>query len=183
MWGARCVAAACLAVLAGCGSGGAEDGAADRLAGQAIPAGLTVRSPAFADGGAIPAPFTCEGDGVSPRLAWTGVPQGAAGLAVVVDDPDAPGGTYVHWVLHGLDPTLNGLAQGAVPSGALQAETSAGEAAYTGPCPPEDDGPHRYRFAVYALGAPVGGRDTGEVLDGIRANAIAKGLLTGTFER
>jgi Raf kinase inhibitor-like YbhB/YbcL family protein len=81
---------------------------------------ITLRSPAFADGDTIPGVYTCDGDDVSPPLEWSGVPSDAAELAVVVEDPDAPGGTFVHWVLWGLDAGQPGLGQGQAPAGARE---------------------------------------------------------------
>ena len=163
------------------GSGDAED-----LAAQPLDAVITVTSPAFAEGAPIPAEFSCDGDDVSPPLALEGVPVDAVELAVVVDDPDARNGPYVHWILFGLDPSVGEVTQGEVPDGARQAKNSAGDAEYKGPCPPGGDEAHNYRFAVYALGKEVtvdDGAETGDALNALRDAAIAKGTLTGTFDR
>ena len=134
-----------LAGLAACSSG-ADAPRAER----ALPEPITVSSPAFTRGAAIPQQFTCDGVNRSPPLASAGVPPGTVEVALVVDDPDAPRGTYVHWVVVDLDPATTELAEAAVPPGARQLPNSAGKAAYTGPCPP--GGPaHHYRFTVYAL--------------------------------
>ena len=142
-------------------------------------------SSAFADGAAIPQRFTCKGENVSPPLRWSGTPAGTAGVALVVDDPDAPRGTYVHWVVLGLDPAGEGLAEGAVPAGARQLPNSAGKAAWTGPCPP--GGPaHHYRFTVYALAREPevpGDADPAAAVEAIEAAATARGRLVGTFGR
>ena len=114
------------------------------------------------------------------------MPNAAVDLALVVDDPDASGGTYVHWVLFGLDPSATELEEGELPAGARQAKNSAGDAGYKGPCPPAGDDPHRYRFTVYALDKQLAADDgtgTGDALTAIREGAIAKGTLTGTFDR
>ena len=144
------------------------------------PATLTVTSPAFDDGGRIPVRYTCSGADTSPPLAWSGVPGDARSLALVVTDPDAPGGTYVHWVVLDIDPATSSVAAGEVPAGARQARNSAGHAAYDGPCPP--DGTHRYRFTVYVLRAATGlhtGADTSQALDSIDAEAVGRGTLVG----
>jgi Raf kinase inhibitor-like YbhB/YbcL family protein len=149
---------------------------------RALPERITVSSPAFTAGSPIPLRFTCDGDNRSPPLRWSGVPAGTVEVALIVDDPDAPRGTYVHWILVGLDPAGTELAEGAVPPGARQVRNSAGKAAYTGPCPP--DGPaHHYRFTVYALQrkAEVGGDASPEAA--IEAAATARGRLIGTFGR
>jgi Raf kinase inhibitor-like YbhB/YbcL family protein len=169
-----------LAGLAACSSGGGQPRRE-----RDLPERITVSSAAFADGAAIPRRFTCEGENVSPPLRWSGVPEGAAGVALVVDDPDAPRGTYVHWVLVGLGPATEGLAEGAVPAGVRQLPNSAGDAAWTGPCPP--GGPaHHYRFTVYALGQDpqvAGDADPEASVEAIEAAATARGRLVGTFGR
>jgi Raf kinase inhibitor-like YbhB/YbcL family protein len=147
---------------------------------------MQVTSTAFESGGAIPKQFTCEGENVSPPLAWTGVPADARELALLVEDPDAPGGTYVHWVLFKLDPGTDRLAEGNVPAGARQGDNSAGKPEYTGPCPPEGDPDHRYAFLLYALSSPLD-LDAGASADDVRAAvadaAIARGRLVGRFGR
>jgi Raf kinase inhibitor-like YbhB/YbcL family protein len=130
--------------------------------------GIRVESAAFGEGDTIPVEFTCEGEDVSPHLAWEGVPADAESLTLRVTDPDAPRGTFTHWLVTGIDPSVDGVEQGQVPAGGSEEENSAGETAYVGPCPPP--GPaHRYIFTIEALSAD------GEVL--------ASGSLTGTFGR
>jgi Raf kinase inhibitor-like YbhB/YbcL family protein len=169
-----------LAGLAACSSGGG----APRTE-RALPERITVSSPAFKAGAAIPERFTCEGENVSPPLAWSGVAAGTAEVALVVDDPDAPRGTYVHWVVTGLDPAGGRLAEGAVPPGARQLPNSGGSADWTGPCPP--GGPaHHYRFTVYALQRPpevAGDADPEAAVEAIEAAATARGRLVATFGR
>jgi Raf kinase inhibitor-like YbhB/YbcL family protein len=178
------ISAAAAVVVASCGepsgSGDAED-----LADQPLDAVITVTSPAFDDGAPIPPEFSCDGDDVSPPLSWEGVPAGAVELALVVDDPDARNGPYVHWVLFGLDPSSSGLEKDEVPAGARQAKNSAGDAEYKGPCPPGGDDAHTYRFTVYALGEALtvgDGAGTGDALAAVSDAAVAKGTLTGTFD-
>jgi hypothetical protein len=169
-----------VAMLAGCSSGGGEP-----IKERDLPERITVSSAAFEAGGAIPRRYTCAGDNLSPPLRWSGVPEGTAGIALVVDDPDAPRGTFVHWVLIGLGPATDELAEGTVPAGARQLPNSAGDAAWTGPCPP--GGPaHHYRFTVYALRAQprvAGDADPGAAVEAIGAVATARGRLVGTFGR
>jgi Raf kinase inhibitor-like YbhB/YbcL family protein len=166
--------------LAACSSGGG--GPREE---RALPERLVVTSPAFAAGTAIPRRFTCEGENVSPPLAWSGVAAGTAEVALVVDDPDAPRGTFVHWVVTGLDPASGRLGEGAVPPGARQLPNSAGSAAWTGPCPPS--GPaHHYRFTVYALRQRpevAGDADPDAAVEAIEAAATARGRLVATFGR
>ena len=134
----------------------------------------------------IPVELVRTDDGKGDRLHLDlYVAAGTAEVALVVDDPDAPRGTFVHWVVVGLDPTRARLAEGAVPAGARQLPNSAGSAAYTGPCPP--GGPaHHYRFTVYALGRSpevAGDADPEAAVQAIEAAATARGRLVGTFGR
>ena len=143
---------------------------------------INVSSHAFADGESLPGRFTCDGDGQPPPLAWNGVPAGTPALALVVDDPDAPRGTFVHWVVLDLPGDSTELDGSSLPSGAVQATNSAGRASYSPPCPPS--GTHHYRFTVYALSAPTGLRD-GAPLDtalrAIESTATAQGRLISTY--
>jgi Raf kinase inhibitor-like YbhB/YbcL family protein len=161
-------------VFTGCGGDGEVESNA--------PAAIAVTSPAFRPNEPIPATYTCRGSELSPPLTWTGVPDEAREIAVVVDDPDAPSGTYVHWILFHLPPSTSSLAEASVPPGARQAKNSAGHAEYDGPCPPS--GSHHYRFTVYALDARLGlddGADTDEAVSAIGDRAIAQGRLVGVF--
>ena len=148
----------------------------------ASPAALTVRSPSFTNGAAIPARFSCRGGNTPPPLTWTGLPSGTASIALVMDDPDATGGTYTHWVVFNLPATAGGIIGGHLPPGAAQAQNSGGQAAYLGPCPPS--GTHQYRFTVYAepgrLPLPAGA-PLPEALHAIKADALVSGRLTGLF--
>ena len=167
--------------LAGCGFVNAGKNT-DETPAIESPAALTVTSPAFADGAAIPREFTCKGANTSPPLAWSGVPSGARSVALVVDDPDAPSGTFIHWVVYNIDPAQSAIAAGEVPQGASQAMNAGGHLGYTGPCPPS--GTHHYRFTVYVLRSPLtvpAGGDPARVLVAIRGKTTARGTLTGTF--
>ena len=166
-------------LLAGCG-GGAKPSAP-------LPAAATtlkLTSPAFANGGTLPVRFTCSGKGVSPPLAWSGVPHGARELALVVEDPDA--GRFVHWTVLGIAPSSRGIAEVAVPHGVVQPANSFGDHGWGAACPPKGAGPHRYVFALYALRAPLG-LGEGASPDGVRSaiakQAIARGVLTARFGR
>jgi Raf kinase inhibitor-like YbhB/YbcL family protein len=118
-------------------------------------AGFTVTSPAFADNTAIPNEYSCGGRNVPPPLHWQNVPPAAESLAVVVDDPDAPGGLYVHWVVTGIPPSTTEIGGGLLPETAVVSLNSADTAEYFGPCPPEGTGVHHYRFQLYALNKPL----------------------------
>jgi Raf kinase inhibitor-like YbhB/YbcL family protein len=182
-------AAALVAAAAGCG-GGSDPGsdAADKLFSADIPANITVTSPGFEEGSTLPDRFTCDGTNISPSLRWSGVPEGTAELAVVVDDPDASGGTYVHWVVVAIPPATPGLAEDSVPDGAKQTRQSEDRDRWRGPCPPKGKAAHTYRFSVYALSEPVPGSVGGDTklstaLDDIRERAKGKGVVSATFGR
>ena len=167
---AAAVAAGVALLAGGCGGDDVTPPAPD------APSSITVTSRTFAEGKPIPAEHTCKGAGTPPALAWTGIPATAKSLALVVDDPDAPGGSYVHWVVYDLQPA-DGTLAGRTPSGAREAANSGGDEGWTPPCPPS--GTHRYRFTVYALDGPVSGDSTQAVLDAIERRTIADGTLTG----
>ena len=176
--GCRLVVLAAL-LLAGCGGGDAA---------KAPPARETIalRSSAFRDGGTIPLPYTCASVGKSPPLRWSGVPRRARELALVVIDPDAPGGGFVHWVLFRLPPGLHRLAAGSVPDAAREAVNSAGETGWAPPCPPKGDAPHHYEFTLYALEAPLtleDGAKAGDVIAAIGRGALGQGRLVGRYGR
>ena len=167
--------------LAACGGGDRE-----AVPTPDVPASIKVTSPAFADAGTIPKRYTCEGDETSPPLRWTGVPAEARELALIVDDPDAPGGTFVHWVLFKLAPDRRGLADGEVPAEARQAENSKGASEYAGPGPPPGDDPHHYQFTLYALRTPLSqadGAGADAVEKAVADAALARGQLVGRFGR
>src|SRR6266568_2267554 len=114
---------------------------------------LKITSPAFAHNGTIPAAFTCDGADSMPPLAIGGVPQKAKSLALIMDDPDAPVGTWVHWVAWNIAPQTTEIIEHSVPAGAVQGRNSWGRNSYGGPCPPS--GTHRYFFKLYALDASL----------------------------
>jgi len=144
---------------------------------------LALSSDAFEHGTAIPRRHTCEGEDLSPPLRWEGVPDGTRSLALICDDPDAPSGTFTHWVAWGIDPT-EGLAEGAAAP--VEGSNGFGSVGYRGPCPPPGHGPHRYFFRLYALDAapevePAAGR---EALEGeIERHTLDTAELMGTYER
>ena len=165
-----------LLVATGCSGGQGHDVETDATA------SITVSSQAFAQGDQIPERYTCDGEEVSPPLAWAGGP--AKAWALVVDDPDAPGGTFVHWVVLDIARSATSVGTGQVPAGGVQVVNSSGEAAYAGPCPPS--GEHRYRFTVYALDTPTGlgqGASMGDALEAIGDHASSRGTLTAVYSR
>jgi len=144
---------------------------------------LTLRSPAFAGGHAIPAKHTCKGADVSPALEWTVGPLGTRSYALIVDDPDAPGGTFVHWVLYNLAASTIRLAEGSREGTA--GDNDFGKRGFGGPCPPPG-APHHYRFHLYALDSPVDlapGATAEQLRAALTGHILAEGVLTGTFQR
>jgi hypothetical protein len=145
---------------------------------------LEVTSAAFPADGAIPSKYTCDGEGISPPLAWAGVPDDARSLAILVDDPDSEGRPFLHWLVSDLPPELHNLDEGAaVPHEAQVAESDAGNMSYYGPCPVT--GNHHYHFHVYALDTVLGhqpeSRD--EFLSSIEGHILDEGELIGTYQR
>jgi Raf kinase inhibitor-like YbhB/YbcL family protein len=151
---------------------------------------LSVKTPAFEPGGKIPKKNTGEGVDVSPRLEWSSVPAAARSIVVICDDPDAPGGTWTHWVLFNLPRTTTSLEEG-MPADPERADGSRHgindwkHPGYRGPMPPPGK-PHRYFFRVYALDCVLGlaaGAARQQVLDAIEGHVVAEGEVIGTYQR
>jgi Raf kinase inhibitor-like YbhB/YbcL family protein len=148
---------------------------------------IAVVSSAFADGGSMPARYTCDGDGESPPLSWSNVPATAQSIAVVVDDPDAPRGTFVHWVVYNIPATNtalpDGAARGLLPAGAEEGKNGKGESGWTPLCPPW--GRHHYHFEVYALrGSLVLSQPSrADLTRAMRGQILARGEIVGTYQR
>jgi Raf kinase inhibitor-like YbhB/YbcL family protein len=150
---------------------------------------LELTSSAFSAGDAIPAKYTCNGDGTSPPLQWTSPPAGTQSLALIVDDPDAPNGTFVHWVIYNLPPSARGLPEGvptdgSLADGSLNGNNGANNLGYTGPCPPS--GTHHYHFKVYALDVKLdaaAGWSKDQLLGGMQGHILAQGELVGLYAK
>ncbi len=145
---------------------------------------VAVTSSAFAEGKAIPSRYTCEGRNISPPLSFVTVPAGTRSLALIVDDPDAPAGTWVHWVVWNIPPDAHRVAEGGLPPGAREGVNDFRRNSYGGPCPPS--GTHRYYFRVYALDttldlSPSSNRAALE--KAINGHVLASGQLMGTYRR
>jgi Raf kinase inhibitor-like YbhB/YbcL family protein len=155
---------------------------------------MEIKSSAFSAGEPIPAKFTCSGEDASPPLSWSGVPKGAKSLAIIMDDPDAPPGTWVHWVLYDLPGDLLGLEPGVpkaetLPNGAKHGAAwgvdSFSRADYGGPCPPPGK-PHRYFFKLYALDKKLElppKKTKLELLKAMEGHILDTAQLMGTFKR
>ena len=150
---------------------------------------FTLTSSAFEPGGSIPRRFTCDGDDLSPPLAWERAPPGVAAFALIMDDPDAPVGTWDHWVVFNLPPDARALPEGVraaanLPAGAAPGRNSWGSQGYGGPCPP--GGIHRYFFRLYALAAPLplqAGASKGELLRAMEGRVLGQAELMGRYGR
>jgi hypothetical protein len=147
---------------------------------------IRVRSSTIEDGEPIPDRHSHDGPNVSPAIEWIGVPQDATEVVLMCVDPDAPGGTFLHWLLTGLDPHTGGVPEGRIPDGAHAWPNDFGEEGWGGPAPPPGHGPHRYRFEVFALAQPVELPDRPTAQDVHRATegiTLAEGILVATYER
>ena len=144
---------------------------------------------AFPKGGEIPVKYTCSGDDVSPALSWSGAPQDAKSFALIVDDPDAPSGTFTHWVVYDLPATARQLSENVSKSedvsGGRQGRNDFRRVGYGGPCPPPGK-PHRYFFRLYALNAALNlpaGASRQNVEAAMRGHVLAQAELMGKFAR
>ena len=151
--------------------------------------GIKLTSSAFKEGQPIPATYTCKGVNISPPLEWSGVPKTARTIAIIADDPDAPSGTWVHWVLYNLPADNIGLVENlpateSLKAGGFQGKNDFGKIGYGGPCPPS--GTHRYFFKIYALDAELplkAGATKAEVEKAMEGHIVAQGQLIGTYGR
>jgi len=147
---------------------------------------ITLTSPDFEDGGQIPTRLTCDGADDLPALRWDGLPAGTAEVALLVEDPDAPGGTFVHWVLWGVGATSRELSAGQLPAGAKNGRNDFGRRGWSGPCPPRGRGEHRYIFTVFASSEPLSlapGASATELRKALHGRVLAEGRLTGRYSR
>ena len=173
-------------LLAGIGHGFSAETARNNMS-------FTLSSPAFGHQGEIPSKYTCDGEDISPPLAWSGVPKDAKSLALIVDDPDAPDPrapkmVWVHWVLYNIPPDTDGLPEGVakaqLPPGTLEGLNDWKRTGYGGPCPPI--GRHRYFFKLYALDTtlPDLGTPTKKQLEqAMKGHVLAEAVLIGTYQR
>ena len=150
---------------------------------------LEIYSTEFSEGEMIPTRYTCDGPDVSPDLSWSAVPETAKSLALICDDPDAPMGTWVHWVLFNIPPSASGLtaeipSDAALENGARNGTNDFGRLGYGGPCPP--GGTHRYYFKLYALDTELNldsGVTKDQLLEAMQGHILAEGQLMGTYKR
>ena len=150
---------------------------------------IKLTSEAFKEGKMIPSKYTCDGQDISPSLKWNNIPEAAKSIALICDDPDAPMGTWVHWVLYNLPSETSQLQEGfpedeTLPDGTRQGITDFGKTGYGGPCPPS--GTHRYFFKIYALDsmidiATIADKET--LLKAMEGHLLGQGQLMGTYKR
>ena len=151
---------------------------------------FSVTTKAFAPGGDIPRQYTCDGQDASPALEWSGVPAGTKSFALIADDPDAPAGTWTHWVLFDLPASADNLPESVpktadLPGGGHQGRNDFGRVGYGGPCPPPGS-PHRYFFKLYALDAPLnlkGGASRADVEKAMKGHVLGEAQVMGKFKR
>jgi len=145
---------------------------------------MKISSPVFAHNGFIPKKYTCDGSDVNPPLIFDGTPAEAKSLVLIVDDPDAPAGTWVHWVVWDIDPKTKEIKENSVPEHAKQCLTDFGRSEYGGPCPPS--GTHRYFFRLYALDTHptlVRNATKGDAESAMKGHVLAKAELIGLYKR
>ncbi|MHC4718698.1 MAG: YbhB/YbcL family Raf kinase inhibitor-like protein [Planctomycetota bacterium] len=182
------VLAAALALGPGCeGKGGDGD-----EQGEGRTMTMTLTSSAFADGQAIPAVYTGDGKDISPPLSWSNLPDGTKELALIVDDPDAPAGTWDHWIVYKIPADRDGLAEGAGGKGRkaaapmVEGKNSWGNVGYGGPAPPPGHGLHHYHFELYALDAALdlpAGSAKARLEAAMKGHVLGRGELVGTYRR
>jgi len=148
-----------------------------------------VSTSAFRNGDSLPKKFTCDGPDVSPPLSWTDPPAKTKSFAIIADDPDAPGGTWVHWLIYDLPADIRKLPEGLaknprLPNGALQGRNDFGKTGYNGPCPPRGS-PHRYFFKLFALDSQAGlksGASKAELERAMNGHVLAQSQLMGIYQ-
>jgi Raf kinase inhibitor-like YbhB/YbcL family protein len=163
--GALAIALAAMAALA---AGGAK---------------MKITSSAFQEGANIPSQFTCDGAGTSPPLQITDIPSEAKRLALIVDDPDAPGGLFTHWTVWNIPPQTSAVGEGSAPKG-VKGTNDFGKSGYGGPCPPS--GTHRYYFKIFALDRELDlpfGAKRGQLDAAMKGHVVAQGELMGRYSR
>jgi Raf kinase inhibitor-like YbhB/YbcL family protein len=174
-------------VLLLCSCKGNEQADTETAGGEKM--GIEITSTAFKDGGLIPSMYTCDGADISPPLQWDVVPEGTRSIALICDDPDAPMGTFVHWVLFDLPAEARELAENippdkTLPNGAKQGTTDFRRIGYGGPCPPS--GTHRYFFKIYALDTEIdlaAGANKSQLLRAMEGHILGQGQLIGKYKR
>lgn len=153
---------------------------------------LRLWSPDFSDGDNIPKKFSCDGDDISPEIDWEAEPKGTRSYALIVEDPDAPRGTFTHWVVYDIPKDFHKIERGAgnrpeIKDSIKQGSTDFGHLGYGGPCPPKGHGRHRYFFKLLALDVPTLGLQEGasknDVKGAMKGHVISESEIVGVFKR
>lgn len=145
---------------------------------------MQISSLAFSNNESIPKKYTCDGENINPPLAISGVPEDAESLVLIVDDPDAPGGTWTHWTVFNIDPSLTDIPENSVPNSSVEGMTDSNNTGYDGPCPPS--GTHRYFFRLYAISVKLDldSSATADIIkDSIKGKTLATAELMGLYKR
>jgi Raf kinase inhibitor-like YbhB/YbcL family protein len=143
---------------------------------------MKLKSKDFVDNSSIPSEFTCDGRNISPQLSWEDIPQETKSFALTVTDPDAPGGTWIHWLVYNISKELTEIERGSLPKGAKEVENDFGKKSYGGPCPPS--GTHRYFFTLIALDTEhLEGINKRNFLDKVGKHTIQKAAIKGLYKR
>jgi Raf kinase inhibitor-like YbhB/YbcL family protein len=151
---------------------------------------ISISAEGFKDGTTIPDIYTCKGKDISPSISWNGIPAGTKSIALIMDDPDAPGGTFVHWILYNVPAQTQKLLEGmthdkTLADGSMQGMTDFGRTGYGGPCPPPGK-PHRYFFKIYALDSMINlppGASKKQLENAMAGHILAKGEIVGIYKR
>lgn len=149
-----------------------------------IKSSMKITSSAFTDNSFLPSKFSCDGDSVNPPLTFEDIPQNAKSLALIMDDPDAPMGTYVHWVLYNMPTSITNIEEANLPSQVVLGKNSSGSETYVGACPPS--GTHRYFFKLYALDTMLSLRPNAtkeELLQAMEGHIVGEAQLIGLYKR
>jgi Raf kinase inhibitor-like YbhB/YbcL family protein len=179
-----------LSVLALMGCSGTGEGEPEMMAPSGTSSDIDLSSPAFEDEGMIPQTYTCDGQDISPELRWSDPPERTQSFVLIVEDPDAPARTWIHWVIYNIPADQRSLEEAVppeaeLPNGALQGQNSWPRTGYGGPCPPR--GTHRYFFTLYALDTTLGldpqSADKAAVLESMEGHVLAQTSLMGQYER
>jgi len=145
---------------------------------------MKIESPAFKNDKLIPPKYTCDGEDINPALIISDVPQNAKSMVLIVDDPDAPAGTWIHWTVWNIDPEVREIPENSCPRDGIEGITDSGKSRYGGPCPPS--GTHRYFFKIYALSTLLNLGNSARSTDierEMEGNILARAQLVGLYRR
>jgi len=145
---------------------------------------MELMSPEFGNNEPMPEKYTCDGKNISPPLIISELPEGTQSLVLIMDDPDAPNGDFVHWLLFNIPPSTTQIAENSIPKGAIEGTTSFGKTGYGGPCPPSDI--HRYQFKIYTLNKVLNLNQNTikkDVLAAIEGSVLDQDMLVGLYQR